>query len=192
MADCDEISLMLGPFGDGEIEPHEMQEVARHLAACAECEELLNDYSLVGRELRALAISPPLEGFAEAVEARIRKLRLPRRVRLARRLGTASQRMGAAVAFGSFAAAAAVLTAVLVTPWARQYLARELPGSLLAGITRNAGEHAPQLAATAGFAAVAENSRAVISRLESGTSSVAVWSEPEEGTTVIWLPEQGQ
>ncbi len=30
----------------------------------------------------------------------------------------------------------------------------------------------------------------VISRLESHVASVAVWSEPEVATTVIWVPDQ--
>jgi hypothetical protein len=37
---------------------------------------------------------------------------------------------------------------------------------------------------------LAEDSRTIISRLESKNPAVAVWSEPRTDTTVIWLPEQ--
>ena len=44
MARCEEMTLLLGPFEDGELEPHEMQEVARHLAGCPACETELAGY----------------------------------------------------------------------------------------------------------------------------------------------------
>jgi hypothetical protein len=37
---------------------------------------------------------------------------------------------------------------------------------------------------------MAEDSQAIISRLEAEMPSVAVWSEPQSDTTVIWLPDQ--
>ena len=37
MAECGEISMMLGAFEDSELEPNEMQEVAYHLARCESC-----------------------------------------------------------------------------------------------------------------------------------------------------------
>ena len=57
-----------------------------------------------------------------------------------------------------------------------------------------AAEQAPvQLAsAPADMNAAAEDSQTVISRLESEIPSVAVWSEPQNDTTVIWLPDQQQ
>ncbi len=39
---------------------------------------------------------------------------------------------------------------------------------------------------------MAQNSEAVISKLESQSPNVAVWSEPQNDTTVIWLPDQQQ
>ena len=69
MAQCNEIIPLLGTFEDGELEPHEMQEVARHLAGCKSCEEYLAGYSTVGRLLRDAAPVVALDGFAQAVQA---------------------------------------------------------------------------------------------------------------------------
>src|SRR5713101_2533542 len=74
MAECREIGMMLGAVWDGELEPDEMQEVAHHLVRCASCTVVLSDYSTIGRELRAIAIVPSLEGFTESVLNLIEKL----------------------------------------------------------------------------------------------------------------------
>ena len=52
MARCDDIKLLLGPFEDGELEPHEMQEVARHVVACTACDGELADYRTLGLAMR--------------------------------------------------------------------------------------------------------------------------------------------
>ena len=67
MPECSEISLMLGAAGDGELEPTALQQVAHHLGRCAACTGELSDYSRIGRELKALAAKPPLEGFTKSV-----------------------------------------------------------------------------------------------------------------------------
>ena len=74
MAECREIGVMLGAVSDGELEPDEMEEVAHHLLRCASCTVVLSDYSTIGRELRAIAIVPSLEGFTESVLNLIEKL----------------------------------------------------------------------------------------------------------------------
>ncbi|MGA9725423.1 MAG: zf-HC2 domain-containing protein [Candidatus Binatus sp.] len=74
MPECNEISLMLGAAGDGELEPDDMQAVARHLTGCASCTIEQSDYSKIGRELRALAVMPSLEGFTKSVLDVIGKL----------------------------------------------------------------------------------------------------------------------
>src|SRR5437879_12589912 len=89
MPECTEIGLMLGPFEDGELEPHEMQEVARHLARCDSCEHLLGDYNAIGRALRNAAPIVPLTNFAQAVDARIAAMRLPLGVRIREMLRSA-------------------------------------------------------------------------------------------------------
>ena len=120
MSDCNQISLLLGPFEDGELEPHEMQEVARHLATCSSCEELLGDYNAVGRELREVIAIPPLTGFAAAVDARIAELKTPLRERIGAFFESLNERWAAAFAMVSMAGAVAVLTALVLTPYLRR------------------------------------------------------------------------
>lgn len=74
MPECSEIGLMLGAAGDGELEPDDMQEVARHLLRCASCTVAQSDYSRIGRELRAIAVIPSLEKFTKSVLDLIEKL----------------------------------------------------------------------------------------------------------------------
>src|SRR6202011_3250374 len=101
MRDCDQITLLLGPFSDGELEPHEMQEVARHLATCRSCEEMLGDYAAIGRELREIITIPPLTGFAAGVNARIAARRIPLRERIGEFFEGLNQRWAAAFAMVS-------------------------------------------------------------------------------------------
>ncbi len=208
MSDCDQISLLLGPFEDGELEPHEMQEVARHLAICKSCEELLGDYSAIGRELREIVTIPPLTGVAAGVDARIAELRTPLRERIGAFFEGLNQRWAAAFAMVSMAGAVAVLTALVLTPYLRSSLGT---GAQNAPIAKTETPNAPSLASTTtdqesaraltpseeGSQLLASapkmspgDSRTVIKKLESEIPTTAVWSEPENGTTVIWLPSE--
>jgi len=190
MAQCDDIAPLLGTFEDGELAPHEMQEVARHLAGCANCEETLAGYSNVGRLLRDAATAPALEGFAIAVQARIEQLRPPLRVRLGRWFGAHRERFGGGMAVAFAMAAAAILTVVITTPFARNMVGAGSHVTRLA--TRNAralaGDTAKSSAAIA--SATSGEPSTIISKLESSNPDVAVWSEPSQDTTVIWLPDQ--
>lgn len=185
--------MMLGAFEDSELEPNEMQEVAFHLARCESCTGILADYSTVGRNLRSIAVEPALGGFAAAVIARVERLPQPVYVRIGRFVRRQIDSIGAGVAWGGAVAAVAVLTIILMTPYAEQF-ARRGAGSVtsVAEATHEAVPAANQLAsATANEPTMADNdSQAVISRLESPNHSVAVWSEPRRDTTVIWLPDQ--
>lgn len=122
MASCSEIGPLLGAFEDGELEPHEMQEVARHLAACMTCESQLADYSAIGRELRWQATTPPLEDFTQNVLTKLESLPVPFRMRVARNLGMLSQRMAVGFSLGASALALAAVTALILTPYARQWV----------------------------------------------------------------------
>jgi anti-sigma factor RsiW len=194
MADSAHVSLMLGPFEDRELEPHEYQEVAFHLARCEECRAELAEYGAIGRELRTQAVDLPLDGFKDAVMRRIDDLRVPLSVRLRRLFdrigGLFPSGLGMAVA----GAVAAAITVVLVTPYAQLAMHRGEPIHEIANV-------APELAARPGVEAarheigresgeVEEQPPAVISKLESDIPSVAVWNEPRMGTTVIWLPDE--
>ncbi len=190
MAQCDDIAPLLGTFEDGELAPHEMQEVARHLAGCANCEETLAGYSNVGRLLREAATAPALDGFAIAVQARIEQLRPPLRVRMGRWFGAHRERFGGGMAVAFAMAAAAILTVVITTPFARNMVGAGSHVTQLA--TRNArtlaGDTAKSSAAIA--SATSGEPSTIISKLESSNPDVAVWSEPSQDTTVIWLPDQ--
>jgi len=206
MSDCNQISLLLGPFEDGELEPHEMQEVARHLATCKSCEDLLSDYSAVGRELREVIAIPPLTGFAAGVDARIAALRVPLRERIGAFFERLNERWAAAFAMVSMAGAVAVLTALVLTPYLRRSIG---PGMQNAPTAKADTSNAPSLASTtpdqetsravvpteaepqqlaSGTRVSPGDSHTVIKKLESEIPTTAVWSEPENGTTVIWLP----
>lgn len=184
MTRCNEISPMLGAFEDGELEPHEMQEIARHLAQCAVCEGELALNSALGRYLRSTAVEPDLAGFSQTVEKRLARLAPPIHVRVRRYFESTRERMVGALALTSAALATAALTVVLFGPYASQYASR-------------LGSRGPQTSpavtaenqANTEFAAGVADSRTVISRLETYEPSVAVWSEPITQTTVIWIPD---
>lgn len=120
MAQCNEIELLLGPFTDGELEPHEMEEVALHVVTCRNCKTALDDYHALGVTLRGAVDMPELAGFSAAVQKRIQQFRVPLHVRIKRPFDWLGERMGTAFAMGTAAAVAAVITAVVVTPYASQ------------------------------------------------------------------------
>lgn len=74
MPACGEIGLMLSAAGDGELGPTDLREVAHHVERCPACTGELSDYSKIGRELRAIAVAPSLEGFTKSVLDVIAKL----------------------------------------------------------------------------------------------------------------------
>ena len=192
MAECSEISMMLGAFEDSELEPNEMQEVAYHLARCESCTGVLADYSTIGRDLRSIATEPSLAGFSSAVIARVDRLPMPIFARIARTLRRQLDSVGAGLAWGGAVVAFAILTIILMTPYAERFANRSAQTTVLAKAEPNAAPAANQVAdATTNEPTMADNdSHADISRLESENRSVAVWSEPRRDTTVIWLPDQ--
>jgi len=192
MAECGEISMMLGAFEDSELEPNEMQEVAFHLARCETCTGVLADYSTLGRDLRSITAEPSLAGFSKAVIARVDRLPQPVFTRIERFLRRQLDSVGSGIAWGGAAAVAAIMTIVLMTPYAQQFANRGTQSPVVASSDRNAAPASDQVASAAtNEPTMADNdSHADISRLESANHSVAVWSEPRRDTTVIWLPDQ--
>jgi anti-sigma factor RsiW len=186
---------MLGPFEDRELEPHEYQEVAYHLAQCEQCRTELADYGAIGRELRTLAADLPLDGFKDAVMRRIDGLPVPLSVRLRRVFQGIGDLFPSGLGMAVAGAVAAAITVVLVTPYAQVVMRRSAPAQ---EIVRAEHELAVQPAAVEtarheigrDFGEVGQAPEAVISKLESDIPSVAVWNEPQIGTTVIWLPDQ--
>jgi len=218
MARCEDIRLLLGPFEDGELEPHEMQEVARHVVGCSACDGELADYRMLAVSLRGATAMPDLGGFTEAVIARVEDLPLPIGLRIQRYLTSFTSGIGATVAAGLATAAVAIVTAVILTPYFRQIpfasqpqrpaeiarnaqpttkvhqdvasndvqpgLPADIANSLSPGTTGNG------IAPVVGLPGSSGNSGTIISRLEADSPSVAVWSEPQTDTTVIWVPDQ--
>src|SRR5260221_1941509 len=192
MAECGEISMMLGAFEDSELERNEMQEVAFHLARCETCTGVLADYSTIGRDLRSITAEPSLAGFSNAVIARVDRLPQPVFTRIERFLRRQLDSVGAGFAWGGAVAAAAIVTIILMTPYAQQFANRATQSTVVASSDQNVAPASNQVAnAAASEPTMADNdSHADISRLESANHSVAVWSEPRRDTTVIWLPDQ--
>ena len=229
MAECSEISLLLGPFGDGELEPGEIREVAYHLARCDSCSAELADLTSLGNELRLSAIEPALDGFKRAVMKRIDELPEPFTTRVSNWFAGLSQRLSSGFAMGAVMAAVAAITTIVVTPYAEHFSVKhlaqpmrefasvthlppvsgprevasaiapsalgegQLPVRQISGVTHLTPEQEPVAQASAisdEAMAMAQNSEAVISKLESQSPNVAVWSEPQNNTTVIWLPDQ--
>lgn len=191
MAECNQISLMLGAFEDHALEPNEYQEVAFHLARCDNCTAELADYATIGRELRTLFEEPSLDGFKASVMRRIDGIPVPFGVRISRWFSRAGEQLSSGLALAGGAAVAALVTAILATPFFAHALHH--PGYDVASIEHAVASAPAAVASVAGpadLANVADDSHAVISRLESEIPSVAVWSEPKTDTTVIWLPDQ--
>src|SRR5215469_6006799 len=125
MADCSEISLLLGAFEDGELEPHEMQDVAYHLARCGSCTAAIGEIGALGRELRATVTVPSLEGFTEAVLKRIDNLPQPLWACISKLLSRTSEQLTSGFAMGAAMAAVAAITTIIVTPYAQRFAARQ-------------------------------------------------------------------
>jgi hypothetical protein len=128
MSVCDDIKLLLGPFDDGELEPHEMEDVALHVVSCSDCKAALENCRSLGVVLRDVVRPPSMEGFTQAVMARIERLPLPVHVRLRHylaskieRFGASFERFGASVAIGAVGAVAAIMTVWVVTPYAHRF-----------------------------------------------------------------------
>jgi hypothetical protein len=216
---CDETKLLLGPFDDGELEPHEMEDVAFHIVGCAECKSALGDYRALGVALRDVAPQPSLDGFAQAVQARIERIPAPINVRIRRRFGSWAESIGAAIAMGVAGAAAAVITVAVVTPYAQRFARHDAaplhygppsnvvaltphsvpPPNIVASAPQAGSAMRPEDAVPDGAIAkvvaqaednATQSSQAVISQLEAESPSVALWNEPQTETTVIWVPNQ--
>lgn len=211
MAQCDEISLLLGAFEDGELEPHEMREVAVHLAACKGCELVYSQITRLGMMLRDAAPVADLNDFTEAVVARVARMRPSSADSVIRRLAAFGDRTRTSVRFAGAMAIAAAVTVLIALPVARRFDPRAIipwDGMMRAvgyqpaplPVADNAGAAAAQVAEAQAStvdaggevtpASAGDDSSAVISKLETQDPNVAVWSEPSDDTTVIWLPDQ--
>jgi anti-sigma factor RsiW len=188
MIECTGIAELLGAFRDGELEPDKVAIVARHLAACTPCEVLLSEICELGETLRASAYEPSLDGFTEQVLSRLAYLREPFSRRLRRGLGALGWSWPVAVTSASLATVLASWLALIT--FAEPIAAPIAPAGSNAVNEVEAG--GGQLAQTLGLAVPYAKDQVVISRLETDRHHVALWSEPEGSTTVIWLPEESE
>jgi anti-sigma factor RsiW len=190
MAQCDDIAPLLGAFEDGELAPHEMHEVALHLASCKNCDLALAAHANLGELLRDAAPAPALDGFAMAVQARIERLRPPLGVRVSRWFADLRESYGNAAAMAFAMGAAALLTVVVASPLARNWLGAPDHAVQVAARDARALKDNASRSFAAMVAAASREPSTIISKLETSNPDVAVWSEPSQDTTVIWLPDQ--
>ncbi|SRR5579875_11365 len=189
MADCAEVVRLLGAFRDGELESEQVELVARHLAHCAQCERTLGEICRLGEELRAAVGEPCLEGFVERVMSRIEHTYVPLRLRLWRRIASFDWRLPVAVTSASLAAALASVAAFMVLTRPAVDLRFASSSTFVRGEDIAEQPRAFQLPQAG---EIGSRGQVVISRLETSLRHVAVWSEPEANTTVIWLPEDAE
>jgi anti-sigma factor RsiW len=179
MAECGQVKLLLGPFDDGELEPHEMEDVALHIVSCGVCKVALDDYRALGVALRDCLPEPALDGFTAAVLKRIDQIPGSWWMRWRSYLETLGERIGGTVSLVAAGAFVALVTAWLVTPYAHHLLH---PSANLSEVaSRQQNELTMPMLQTAG-------TRQNRASDQPESAMVALSSDPN--TTVIWLPNQ--
>jgi len=185
LAHCDDIAPLLSAFNDGELPAHETDLVTQHLDGCETCKETLIDYLLLGHHLRTATATSTLDGFTETVMRGIAGARRPFRGRLLNRLEDLRERWVAAVSLAGAAVAMATLALVLAEPHTRERISLWFGGH---SDTPPIAQEADTVASSSSSTLPDQSSsEAFISRLEARRPSVALWSEPNTKTTVIWL-----
>lgn len=185
MAACDQVKLLLGPFDDGELEPHEMEDVALHVVNCGVCKTTLDDYRSLGVALRDSLPEPHLDGFTAAVLKRIEHVPQPWWLRWRIHLDTLKEHVGGPLSLVTAGAFVALLTAWLVTPYAEHLLH---PATLSKVPSRNQEvASSNQNDMTAATPQLTDTRQSAPSD-QSESSMVALANDPT--TTVIWLPNQ--
>jgi anti-sigma factor RsiW len=179
MPACDQVKLLLGPFDDGELEPHEMEDVAFHVVTCGACKTVLDGYRSLGVALRDCAPQPPIEGFTAAVLKRIDQIPQPLWKRGQHYLEDLSERIGGTVSLAAAGAFAALLTAWLVTPYAQRLLHHSSILVQVASGDRNDMKGLAEHQAGASQKASPDQAE---------SSMITLSNDPT--TTVIWLPNQ--
>lgn len=166
---CREVSGLLPLFYDGELDARQMRIVALHSSRCTDCETELRRFERV-QELVADTINARLDELDlsqiwPGLEKRLAATRVPRWQQLRWWWEESDFRGWFSVPTFGLAAAGVVLAIAL---W-----------------TSRIGEP-PQIAQAPVPPALVDNS-ATIDSVDSGAESVAVLSEPETNTTVLWV-----
>jgi Putative zinc-finger len=178
MAACDQVRLLLGPFDDGELEPHEMEDVAFHVVSCKACKAALDDYRSLGVALRGCLAQPSIEGFAAAVLKRIDEIPQPLRVRWRRHFDTLKERVGTPLWLAAAGGFAALLTVWLASPYAQRWLHHSPNPAQIALLNRN------------GMDRKTEQIPGGVEPASPGQSDSSLITVYDPATTVIWLPDQ--
>jgi anti-sigma factor RsiW len=179
MPACDPVKLLLGPFDDGELEPHEMEDVAVHVVSCPACKTALEDYRSIGVALRDALLQPSIEGFSESVLKRLDDFPEPLRIRVRRYRDSILEYLGGTGSLVAAGAFAALITAWLVSPYAYRAL-HDWP-NVTKVASRDQNETIRQPSGPApGTANTGPD--------ESEPPMIALSDDP--ATTVIWLPNQ--
>ncbi len=186
MAYCTDIAPLLGAFNDGELPPLETDQVSRHLDNCESCRETLLDFVLLGHHMRSAVAMPSMEGFIEGVMGGIASSRRPLRQRLLYSLEELRERWVAALSLAGAAVAVASLLLVLAKPQTLTRISGLVHGhSSPVEVAQNPPVNLPRPASAP--VSSPSNSQTVVSRLDARRPAVAMWSEPDYKTTVIWL-----
>ena len=182
MPACDQVKLLLGPFDDGELEPHEMEDVAFHVVSCATCKAALEDYRSLGVALRDSFSMPVAKGFTDAVLGRIAQVPQPLWRRLTSYLDAIGERVGKGMAIAATAALAALVTTVVVTPYAQR---------LLHGVNRAPAASSSSSVAEEqhGFGSPGQPANNFSDASFAADESMITLSD-DPTTTVIWIPDQ--
>lgn len=166
---CREASNLLPLFLDGELDADKMRSVALHSTRCGTCEGELREMErvqgLINRTISAAVDEIDLGEFWPAIERQLGSVRVPWWSRL--RIWWEEGERASILGLPALAAAAAV---AVLTLWlfARAPQPTTQPD-------------APQVAAV--------DNAASIDSLETDVDSVAVMSDPETRTTVLWVSD---
>lgn len=167
---CREIAGLLPRFFDAELDSRQMRSVAMHSSRCPSCEQELRSLEslqgLVSRTVQSRVDAVDLSGFWSTLEAKLPARKLSRWQRLQNWWEDAAPRWDIRVP----ALAAAAMLAALAF-----YFLTQAPQPGTAPGT-------PQVA-------IAENNEATIDSLETEADSVAVMSDPETRTTILWVSD---
>ena len=175
MASCDEAKLLLGPFEDGELEPHEMEDVALHVVSCQSCKAVLDGYRALGVALRDCLPQPDTNGFSTAVMRRLDEVPQSLSIRWRSYLETIGEYLGGTASLVAAGAFAALLTAWLAAPYVQHLTHSSSPIEVASRKNSEATGPAPNIAAQ---------------NPDTPPVSPMITLSNDPTTTVIWLPNQ--
>lgn len=187
MPACDEVKLLIGPFDDGELEPHEMEDVALHVVGCRTCKGVLDDYRSLGIALRDCLPQPPLHDFTSSVLKKIDQIPQPLWMRWKSRLGLFADHIGTAVSLATVGACAALLTFWLASPGIHQ-LAHHSSSAQIASNAPLGNANRTAVASQVNGATQLTGADEQNLANQPPSSMITLSSDPT--TTVIWVPNQ--